>query len=160
MSWQHEYRPVICHVPLEPDPKNKRWGYGENRLWVIPVHRAKPMVVHWSCASRQWAMWSQRCVWDGDGWGLGRWSIPDGERWVQLVVTLCLWYCGKHRTAKLLLLARAHYPISSEVIHWGRLVLSPLSLTLWFLGDDSLLCLFSACSSSYPALTISRRRIK
>lgn len=77
------------------------WGQGGHQgwLWEIPDYRSNPMVLHWWQANRQWAMCWLRWVWGGgrltwrgraDRTDSGRRYIPDGERWVLPVVTLCL----------------------------------------------------------------------
>lgn len=100
-------------------------------LWEAPAWRPKSPALMVVQQTRCWLRWV--CRGRGLG-GLGggplAGSILNGVRRMLPVVTLHLWKGGKQLRATSLV--GAHYSISSEVSHWGRLsllLLSPASLS-------------------------------
>lgn len=150
VPWQHSRGPVFCHVPPGSEwawpglqKESVVWGWGGHRGWLreIPVWRGH--------ANGPALMASQQTVGhvltemgfgvdvdvDVEGRQEGHWQTAH-LKWRQMsaaschVVFVARW---KIRTASLGLLAGPHYPISSEVTHWGRLsllLLPPASLSL------------------------------
>lgn len=156
VPWQHSSGPEFCHVPPESEwawpglqKEGRVWGYGDKGDTGADYGKSQyEGPSQWSCTDDE-PTDSGPCVdWDGfrvevdvdvdvdvEGRQEGHWQAAH-PRWKEMsaaschVVFVARW---KIRTASLGLLAGPHYPISSEVTHWGRLsllLLSPVSLSL------------------------------
>lgn len=118
----------------------REYGRPQGSLWEIPIRRAKQRTCTVSEPTRSHVMWEMILGWKGgtDRKDTGSWCIPDRETSPASchVVFVAWWWSTEHRPPRLLLLARPHYPISSEVTQWGRIFsvapVSSLSLVLCF----------------------------
>lgn len=121
----------------------REYGRPQGSLWEIPIRRAKQRTCTVSEPTRSHVMWEMILgFWDGRGGRQERhWQLV--HPWQREtspaschVVFVAWWWSTEHRPPRLLLLARPHYPISSEVTQWGRIFsvapVSSLSLVLCF----------------------------